>query len=383
MVNSTLLWLLLLPLTLSVITVFILMKIKADTKQIAMFTIGGFLISALIMTGAFFIGKGTKTFDTELWNGEITSKERIHDSYTRSYSCNCRQTCSGSGQNRSCTQTCDTCYEDHYTVTWKAHANVGHFTIDHEDSTSRSVYSTPDPREYMNVVKGDPCAVKNNYTNYIKAVPESLFHPVDGDVKARFTNMIPNYPLNVYNRWKVDRVLAVGVKVPDLREWNYKLSESLKKLGPAKQANVVVVLVNTADPTYGFALQDAWLNGKKNDVIVAIGATKFPGKPDFVHILTLTNNEMFKVKLQDHLMEMEELTADNVIGVIEADTLKYHQRKRMREFEYLDAEIDPPTWVNVTMCLLILASYVGFWVWLQFYNKPTARYNSTRNRRFR
>jgi hypothetical protein len=381
MVNSTLFWLLLIPLFMSVITVFVLMKKKADAKEIALFTVGGFLISALIISAAFFIAKGSKTSDTEIWNGEIVSKERLHGSYVESYQCNCTTSRDSKGNT---TTSCQTCYRDHFTVTWKAHANVGHFTLKHLDETDDDVYRTPDPREYTNVRKGDPCAVTNQYTNYIKAVPESLFHPVDGSVREQFKNMIPEYPLDIYNRWKVDRVLAVGVKVPNLREWNDKLSESLKKLGPAKQANVVVVLVNTADPTYGFALQDAWLNGKKNDVIVVIGATKFPSKPDFVHILTLTNNEMFKVKLQDHLMEMEELTADSAISVIEKDTLQYHQRKRMKEFAYLDAEIDPPTWVNVTVGVLIVLAYFGFWAWrLEVFGAQTARYNSNRNRRFR
>ena len=379
MFNIALLWYLLIPISFSALHIYLHPKLNryVSTMDAMKFAGVGLLISGAIMAAAFYAGKGSKTHDVEIWNGQITGKDRIHDSYVRSYPCNCRQTCNGSGQNQSCTTTCDTCYEDHYTVDWKAYSNVGNFTIKSLDSTSQSVYLSRDPAFYTGIRVGEACATKHSYTNYIKAVPESLIRPASAELKERFQHMIPNYPSNLYDLWKVDRVIPVGgIRIPDLFIWNEKLSVMLKTLGPKKQANVVVVMAKTSDPNYAYALQDAWLNGKKNDVVVVIGAPDFPNKAAWVSVLALTKNELFKIKLRDDLMELDELQVDQVLGVIFKNTMELHERKPMSDFKYLDAEIDPPDWVLWLMVLLVVGSYGGFWVYLHLDNqKRQARRN--------
>lgn len=373
MVNVTLWWLFAIPLILSTLSFFLLPKLSngsVDKTNSAIFAVVGLFISMLIMAAAFYLGKGSKTHDEEIWNGRITQKQREHGSYVRSYSCNCVQTCSGSGQNRSCSQTCQTCYEDHYTVKWFAHSTIGTFDIDSEDSTSRRVYDLPDPPFYRQIQPGEACAKTHSYTNYIKAVPESLFRPASATIKAQFAGMVPAYPISIYNFWHVDRVLPVKINVPNLREWNIKLSDSLRELGPAKQANAVIVLVNTPDPNYIYALQDSWLNGKKNDIIVVIGATQFPNKADWVSVLALTDSEQFKIVLRDDLLALENLTPDAVIGTMAKDIGKMFKRKPMADFDYLDAEIDPPLWVNVTTATLVILAYIVFWMMVRSGNAP-------------
>lgn len=387
MVNITLLWLLVVPLVLSFASFWLLPKLdkSIDLKRAGIFSLIGLAISCFIMAMCFMIGKGSKTSDTELWNGQITSKERIHDSYVQSYQCNCVTTTDSRGNSST---TCQTCYEDHYTVTWKAHSNIGDFTIKHLDETSKRVYMTPDPRFYTRVREGEPCSVEHTYKNYIKAVPNTLFRPAGAALKAQFANMIPSYPNGLYDMWKVDRVLPVKVKVPDIAEWNSKLSESLKTLGPSKQANAIIILVNTQDPNYAYALQDAWLNGKKNDIILIIGTSDISGKADWVSVLAMTDNEMFKIRLRDDILDLDSLSADNVIGTLRKDTLELFKRKPMADFAYLDAEIDPPFWLNVTMVVLTILAYVGFWVFVyykshkQFSRRNSFGYNSYRRNRF-
>jgi hypothetical protein len=366
MVNTDLLWLILLPLALSTISFWLLPKLDCDIvlQWSAMLSVGGFVISAVIISTAFFIGKGSRTMDTEVWNGTITQKERIQGTYEEAYSCHCRQSCSGSGKNRSCQEVCDTCYRTHYTVTWKANSTLGTFQIDHEDSTSRLVYMTPDPGLYTRTTLGEPCAETHGYTNYIKAVPESLFRPSSESMRLQFAKMIPSYPQSFYGIWRLDRVIPVGVKVPNVADWNRKLADVLRELGPKKQANAIIVLVNTTNPDYAFALRDAWIGGKKNDIVVIIGVTQFPQKADWVRVLAMTDNEMFRVKLRDDLMALDTLTPDNVVNALRTDTLALFKRKPMKDFEYLDSEIDPPLWVNVTTAIVDLLAYVGFWVFV-------------------
>ena len=81
-------------------------KWKAKLFFPAMIVPGGIVLAVV-----FYASFSSAVDDVEIWNGVITGKNRVHDTYQRSYSCNCRtiQSCSGFGQNRSCTSSssCD------------------------------------------------------------------------------------------------------------------------------------------------------------------------------------------------------------------------------------------------------------------------------------
>lgn len=387
MIYDGLMWLLLVPFLLSAITVPLLPKLNSDFdhKESLMFAGFGFLIAMIVIVTAFFVSRGVQTMDTEVWNGRITGKTRDHGTYEESYSCNCRQTCSGSGKNKSCSQTCDTCYRTHYTVEWDAHSTIGDFRIDKEDSTSRSVYLTPDPAFYSNIETGEACSKTNTYTNYIKAVPHSLYRPASGDLKKTFAGMLPDYPLSMYHMWRLDRVIPVKLAVPDVAEWNKKLANMLKDLGNRKQVNAVIVLANTDDETYAYALQDHWINGKKNDVILIIGAPEYPSKARWVKVLALTDRTEFAIRLESDVSELENLTSDAVISILSSNIEKYYVRKPMKNFDYLDVEIDPPMWVNVSLVLFCLVGYVILWIVAVKrggFRRPVRRYGIKTRSRF-
>lgn len=334
------------------------------------FSIGGLLISALILIVVFFLGVQSQTSDVEILNGQITGKTRVHDSYQRSYSCNCTTTGTGSNARTSC----QTCYEDRYTVTWDAQSTVGSFRIDSEDSGSRRVYNKPNPPLYDSINPGDPAARQHTYTNYIKAAPDSLFSPAAKELREKYASQIPAYPSELHDIFKINRVIPVGVTVPNLAEWNLKLSTMLRVIGPRNQANAVVVLVNTDDPNYLYALRDAWVNGKKNDVVVVIGASKFPERATWVGVLAFTEREIFQVQLRDAVLALPSLTADGVVGAIANSIEGSYVRRSMEKFEYLAAEIDPPLWLTSTTTALIIAAYAGFWYVLRRQSVPRSAY---------
>lgn len=376
MVNIALLWYLLIPLFLSAATIFIvrrLMPRNIELGQIIGLTAGGLVISALIMTGAFYAGKGSQTSDTEVLNGEVIRKDRIHDSYVRSYECNCYTTTDSDGNT---TRHCSTCYEDHYTVDWTCTTNIGRYTIKSLDETSKRVYNSPDPQRWVIIKPGDPVSGLHSYTNYIKAVPASLFRPASADLKAKYASSIPKYPDRIYDFYHVDRVVPVGVSVPNLKEWNDKLSEVLKKLGPQRQANAVIVLTKFESDDYFFALQDAWNNGKKNDIVVVVGTPNFPAKASWVRIMALTKDEIFQVSLRDKILALDTLTADGVINAIRDEGFATFKRKSMKDFKYLEAEIDPPSWVMTLCSLLIALAYGGFWIFAYVNRDQPRSFNS-------
>lgn len=311
--------------------------------------------SALIAVVVYAVGSYSQMHDVEIWNGEVVSKQRVHGHYLRSYSCNCRQVCSGSGNNRSCSEQCDTCYEDRYTVNWYCNTNIGRYTIESLDETSRSVYKTPDPQRYSIINVGDPVAKRNSYINYVKAAPDSLFHVTKVE---KFKDMVPPYPDGVYDLYRLNRVLAVKVNVPDLAAWNVELSNVLKTLGPQRQANAIIVFVNTADQSYVHALEGQWIGGKKNDIIVVIGTTSYP-KIDWVHVSSWTDSQIFKVQLRDEIMAKGVIDRTHVLESLKKHTMATYKRKEMKDFEYLRDQSTPPIWVIILALILGIGTTAG------------------------
>ena len=338
---------------------FVRWKFQASITWLEM---GAQMFIAFVVLGIVWAaGSYSQTHDTEIWNGEVTAKVREHDQYTESYKCRCHQSCSGSGDSRSCHEVCSTCYREHYTVDWFLKSTIGNIRLQKLDRTSRSVYNTPDPADYTAAYVGEPCSDARGYTNYIKAVPDSLFN-MEASEFEQFDSLIPSYP-EVYGKYHVDHVITMGMgaNVP-IRDWNNYLAGKLKKLGPASQANIIVILVNTADITYRHALEAAWLGGKKNDVIVMAGVTEYP-KIDWVDTITLgqnADNGLLTVKIRDELTALGTIESGQaVIDTVATNVAQHFDRKPMADFEYLKDDIEPATWVVITAFILAFLLSAG------------------------
>lgn len=322
--------------------------------------VGAALLFGMLIVAIFFaLGTNYKTHDVEILNGEVTGKEREHDHYVHSYSCNCKTVTHGSGDSKYTTTECDTCYEDRYTVTWYCYTNLKNFTIEHLDKSSKRVYETPDPRRYVVIQKGDPVSISNSYINWIKAVPDSLMKPLQTFQVEKYAGKIPPYPGDIYDIYKIDRVIGVGVTVPNARDWNDKLSRALRTMGPQRQANAIIVFTNEPDAMYAEALRDAWVNGKKNDIVVVIGVDSFSRPAKWVKILALTKENIFQINLRDRLLNLPSLTSELVVNTIFDETHTSYARKSMHDFSYLENEILPSTGFIVTIVILNLLLNIG------------------------
>ena len=347
---------LLILLLFAVATPLLLKKLRPNIEwQVIGFTLAGFLILACF---AFYMGKAGQTMDVEVLNGEVTGKHNERVSCEHSYQCNCRQvqSCSTDSRGqRSCTSTtvCDTCYEHSYDVDWIVDSNIGHSRISRVDRQGLST-----PGRWAATQVGEPYADTHIHTNYVKAVPESVFHLSDKLIAEKFKTMIPAYPKEIYDYYRINRALTVGVNVPDLQLWSNDISTILKQLGPQKQANIITLFVNTDDPAYEYALRQAWLGAKKNDIVVLFGTTQYP-KIDWVRVMSWTDKEIFKVQLRDALQDMGTIDRMTMIPVIKDLTLKEFKRKSMKDFAYLENEIDPPTWV-IILAIVLMIGVAGF-----------------------
>lgn len=322
----------------SIVCFFLFVKSYIDKDGYAPFLIATSVISFLMSAVIYGIGYANQTSDTEIWNGEVTGKSREEVSCSHSYSCNCRESCSGSGQNRSCTTICDTCYEHSHDYDWEVRTTIGEFDIDRIDRQG-----SREPPRWTKVKVGDPIAQSRTFTNYVKAVDSSLFN-FETNANSDLDKYVPAYPRNIYDYHYLDRVIPVNMsanQIKDLPRWNYELALRLRKLGIEKQANIILMIAKLNDPNFEYSIKKLWLGGKKNDIIVILGTPNYP-EIEWTRIVSWTDREDFKVNLRDALMDLKTVDMVPVLNTIEEHTRKTFIRKNMRDFEYLKYEIQVP-----------------------------------------
>lgn len=268
----------------------------------------------------------------EFWNGLVIKKEIKKVDCEHSYSCNCHTECSGSGKDKSCSEYCDTCYEHDHDFSYLVYDNTGEeFIITRIDRQGINI-----PPRWDIIKIGDPTSHEHSYEDYIKASGDSLFNK-NIDLK---NYSISNYP-SIYDYYKADRIIINGnIGVKDISNLQYKLSEINGKLGPKKQCNIILNIVKKQNQDYFYALQQKWKGGNKNDIIVVISVDD-SNKIEWVDISCLAQSDIFRIKLKDSILSIGTLDMDKILLEIEGNTLKYYQRKRMRDFEYLKASIEP------------------------------------------
>lgn len=311
-------------------------------------------IGVLVVTLGWAAGRYAAAHDVEVVNGQVTGKRSERVSCEHSYRCNCRKSCSGTGNNRSCSETCDTCHEHLWDIDWVLDTTIGDIRIRRIDRRG-----TNEPPRYTQAAAGDPVADTRSYTNYIKAAPDSLFNALSNkQALEAYQGKLVEYPSKVYDYHYVDRVLALGVSVPDLKQWNLELAQALRIRGAAKEVNAVVVFTKEADPQFATALNAAWLGGKKNDVVVVVGAPNYP-EIGWVRVLSWTKAEVFKVQLRDALLDLKTVDRSVFLQTVFAQIDKGFVRRPMSDFEYLKDQVEPPTWVTVLLVLLSIVASVG------------------------
>jgi len=281
------------------------------------------------------------TDDSETVNGHVTGKHMEEVPCSHSYSCHCHTTCFGSGKSRSCTTHCQTCYV-HYRgsplwrgtdFSWFLDTTLGQIYINRIDLRGEN-----EPPRYTKAKPLDPVAATRDYENYIKAAPGTLLKH-EGLTK-KFARYLPVYPQSVYDYHYMNRLVSV-VPLKNPGYWNRELGRLNDHIA-VKSANVVLVLAGKQPQEYAYALEQHWIGGKKNDVIVVIGTNET--QINWVYVMTWSKNELFKVHLRNDLLELGSITdLHKVLAVIEDDTLKMFTPRNMHDFEYLKSSITPTT----------------------------------------
>lgn len=299
----------------------------------------------------------SNTSDVEIWNGRVTAKKSEKVTCSHEYCCGtCTRTvCSGSGKTRSChteSYCCRYCKHHAYDVDWN------YWTSDDgKNSISRIDWQgLKEPPRWSAIVVGEPSSSKHSYTNYVKAAPDTLFK--SQGLAEQYQAQLPQYPDNVYDLYRLNRVVPQGIQVPNLKEWNNKLSELNAQIGQAKEVNMIVFLLKNKSHEFFDAMEQQYLGGKKNDAILVVSVDD-TNTIQWADVMAWTDNKAFHIFTRDAIKELGILDLSNtqMLDLFAANVQQHYQRKSMEDFKYLEESITPSVaqWV-ITMILGILAA---------------------------
>lgn len=353
-------------------------------------------VAAIFMLFNMFFYTTTDLSDTEIWGGSAIYSE-YYEEWTEEYE---YESCDSEGNN--CTTETTLIYhppewyirtsndeevkisENNYNNFVKYYGNEQKeilFRIDQISIGDGNRYYVSNPGG----IKPIWTAVEHPFVNYLAASKSIKLRR--GGIE-KFRSLLLPYPNIVNGKFgliEVDRVLSAGVDMP--LDWMNKVDEgldySLTTLGKQKQVNILVYVVNSADQSFLHALEEHWVYGKKNDVVVIIGSTSFP-KADWVSVMAWTDIEEFKITLRNRILNLTDLSEASKLVQTITDQIKLKPenggflRKPMSDYEYVVADITLPWWAN---CIVLLLS--GLFTWLISYTLKINEINNLRHRRWR
>lgn len=314
-------------------------------------------IQSLVTAVTVFSLYHVNTRDLEILNGKISKKEKERVSCSHSYPCRCRSVSCGKGCR---TTVCSTCYSHLYDVDWAVYTTLkDRIEISRVDRQGLRM-----PQRWDQAVIGEPASVVRSFENFIKASPDSLFR--HQGLVEKFASLIPPYPGKLYDYYRVDRVVSVGLTIPDIERWNEILSGLNSDLNEALDLapNVVLVLAQKQPNDYFYALEQAWVGGKENDVVLVVSVDETLGI-QWAEVMAWTKDEFFKVRLRDDIASLGRFELEKVVGVLKEDISKYYVRKPMKDFEYLKSRIVPTPlqWLVAMLVGTTVSIGLAIWTW--------------------
>lgn len=310
----------------------------------------------------------SQTDDTEIWSGKIVSVEHKeewdewHEGYWESYS---------ETDSKGNTVTKERWIEGY----WEHHNATNH--IKTTDEGTIRVRRVPDGRKlddnFVNSTKeleeyypiGSPTASLHTYENKLKASYSIFKHK---EVNLEDYKDLPEYPNEVTSRYSVNRLIGkfkdsdklnlhldnVNTRLNDTNNPNNK--ENIKSY---KQVNLMFVNLGDKSEDYGWALQDYWKNGAKNDFVVTFGTDK-SGKITWCHPFSWTDVEILKTDVREYMIGKDTKNFKPVIDGVADLVEKKFDRKQFAEFDYI--QIDLLTRGKVMIAISVIVACGAYFV---------------------
>jgi len=303
----------------------------------------------------------SQTEDKEVWSGYITTAEHReewdewHEGY---YETEYYTDSNGESQSRQV-------WHDGY---WEHHNAINY--IKTSDDGTKYVTKTPDGKRFsdsfVNSTKeleeyypvGSPTASIHKYENKVQC-SYSMYKHSSIDLKEY---KLPEYPMES-NNFKVCRLVgefdnfdkcnnALDSKNSELNNTNNPNNYNETK--SYKQVNIIIVNLGDVSSDYGFALQDYWENGNKNDFVVAFGSKD--NNITWCYPFSWSEREDLKNEVRNYLEGASLDGFDNTIEKIGDSVEDKFERKQFSDFGYIQTPIKEIS--KILMIIIVVISTV-------------------------
>jgi hypothetical protein len=332
-------------------------------RRYVLITLLAAILFAGVVAGDFYL----RTVDTEVWSGSVTDLEHIEewDEWIPG-----KVECSTDDNgHKDCTKK-PGYFKHHKSINKIKTSDNGWFEVD-ESMNGRTSFTDRSPNSTSELAKyyplGTPSASVHMYVNKVRS-SYSLFKHNDIDLKDY--PGLPGYPSHVSEVLHVDRIVGDVPNKPGaltaLAAWNTELNKAVPdpdqpgETKSWKQVNLIFVNMGMDLPQeYGYALQDKWTNGNKNDFIVSFSPAS-DGSMNWVHAFSWSEVDMLKLEVQDYMTEQG--YGKDFVPIVEhvaqmvADQFV---RKQFADFDYLQIEVsDTSIYIIWGLELSLLAFYM-------------------------
>jgi len=327
-------------------------KHKITLKEMGL-QLAGAVVGTLF--GLMIVGLSAISFsgDFSIFNGQVTGKERVEVSCQHEYKCGekCRTVQETDEKGKPVSREyCEPVYcdEHKYDVDWDVYTTLGTWTIDRVDRRGLTM-----PPRWEEVFKGEPVAESRYNLNYL-LLDKHRFETTE-DIRAKYKDKLMAYP-TPFDYYRYKRIVQDNKQDYDgIKIW---LDNQLRKDGPAKELNVILVITqNEAD--YYYALIEAWKGVRKNDVVLFYGVDD-EDKIQWSRAMSFADGQSNQVMLKNlESMTYNQTLAAELVQAQYKFIVDNFVRLPNKTFKYLNEHWTPPFGVVVFMALLNLLFAAG------------------------
>lgn len=323
--------------------------------------VAGIIIFLLLYGIVKFIDYKTQTNAPEIWSGQII--DVVHKEEWDQWIPPRTETYTTRVNGKTVTKT--------RTIPgrWKHHSAQNHIvtsddgrisvreTPDGKRLTDSFVNSTEELKQYFKI--GTPTASVHYFENKVKASYSIYRHK---NIKLSDYPNLPEYPTTVEN-FSVNRLIGEYKNYDSALKLLNSINSSLNDtnnpnnvddIKSYKQVNIMFVNMGDVTEDYGFALQDYWKGGAKNDFIVAFGSKN--NKITWCYPISWTEAEKLKINTRNYMLSLKSLDEINLaikdIGkFVEED----FTRKEFEDFKYISVDITKQAKIILISISIVMA----------------------------
>lgn len=298
--------------------------------------------SSLLVLLVFLGARYGSISSVEHLNGRVSDKDNGTESC-----CHCRDVCDSRDKKGDCTSSHEVC--DHSRdYWWSVKIDLG----DDDHKIEDDCNGDDDPPKWWSSARlGEPGSVEHSYRNYLLADPESLFS--HHTAKKEYLDAVPKWIPEIHEKFRTDKVIAHGMPKPAWLE--HAVAELDAELGHSKQLDVIVYLTASDNPEFAEAVEQKWVYGPKNALVVVLGIAD--GSIAWARGVTFSKVEQLKIEIRDELPGRPLDPA--AIAELRRMAEEHWDRTPMADYEYLMSAASPSGWWLFLVYFVAVASSIA------------------------